>query len=496
MTIEKHIERIKQKYPNDINMQLSKLYGLGLQLGLGYGVKQIIQKEIDQLYAKGATLDFLMKDKTKKKVKDYSFRTDTTGGGMYDDLLKQVHGNSVAQVEHSHYNKPVRVYIKQMSPAEYVRECAKIMGTSERVLRESREDASMRRLSETDKNTSFNLPYIDYVQHNQDGLHRAIIAEKNGTTQMPVLVVSDSDVSPADIYAEDKLIQSSSEEALEKNIKTEIEAGKDPEQASAIAYATQRKNDAKLLDDQIASNSGELTNIINKWLSTNPGLQSEIIKIKGNILTGTFKIFINGGDVLVNYNPATGGIIQHMLKVNRSSNTVAQSDVNTMIREFYENTERVKQAQLMKTPAKLLYAVIEESESDDPIIRRSIGKQMTPQEIERVLKSADRTRQEKGMRGTYDKTWVDIVVQWGEHKYRIHFMRFDVGDGENYMNVVNQTNDLLKRVPEFMTNASYRNYMKQIDRKPKNFIVSVGDKKYKVSAKDVNNVAKHFTKNY
>lgn len=45
---------------------------------------------------------------------------------------------------------------------------------------------------------------------------------------------------------QDKLIQSSSEEALQKNIRTEIEAGKDPKQAAAIAYSVQRKNDEEV----------------------------------------------------------------------------------------------------------------------------------------------------------------------------------------------------------------------------------------------------------
>jgi hypothetical protein len=39
------------------------------------------------------------------------------------------------------------------------------------------------------------------------------------------------------------LEQSSSKEALQKNIGTEIAAGKDPKQAAAIAYSTQRAND-------------------------------------------------------------------------------------------------------------------------------------------------------------------------------------------------------------------------------------------------------------
>lgn len=40
------------------------------------------------------------------------------------------------------------------------------------------------------------------------------------------------------------LIQSASKKALQKNIKTEIEAGKDPKQAAAIAYSIQRETDS------------------------------------------------------------------------------------------------------------------------------------------------------------------------------------------------------------------------------------------------------------
>ena len=43
------------------------------------------------------------------------------------------------------------------------------------------------------------------------------------------------------------LIQSGSKSALQKNIKTEIEHGKDPKQAAAIAYSVQRQNDAPIV---------------------------------------------------------------------------------------------------------------------------------------------------------------------------------------------------------------------------------------------------------
>lgn len=46
----------------------------------------------------------------------------------------------------------------------------------------------------------------------------------------------------------DKLIQSSSKEALSKNIATEIKASKDPKQAAAIAYSIQKENDSSMKD--------------------------------------------------------------------------------------------------------------------------------------------------------------------------------------------------------------------------------------------------------
>ena len=39
------------------------------------------------------------------------------------------------------------------------------------------------------------------------------------------------------------LIESKSDKALQENIKREIEAGKDPKQAAAIAYSVQHAND-------------------------------------------------------------------------------------------------------------------------------------------------------------------------------------------------------------------------------------------------------------
>lgn len=58
----------------------------------------------------------------------------------------------------------------------------------------------------------------------------------------------------------DDLIQSGSEEALRKNIKTEIEAGKDPKQAAAIAYSVQRENDSSIGSDSYKEILREIEN--------------------------------------------------------------------------------------------------------------------------------------------------------------------------------------------------------------------------------------------
>lgn len=59
--------------------------------------------------------------------------------------------------------------------------------------------------------------------------------------------ISTNDKGEVVIKFKDKLIQSNSEEAFEKNIATEVELGKPVKQAVAIAYNIKRANDMKIL---------------------------------------------------------------------------------------------------------------------------------------------------------------------------------------------------------------------------------------------------------
>ena len=66
----------------------------------------------------------------------------------------------------------------------------------------------------------------------------------------------------------DKLIESSSKEAFNKNVATEIKAGKDPKQAAAIAYSVQRKNDEESTYTEVTKNLEKEAKKDMSWLDT------------------------------------------------------------------------------------------------------------------------------------------------------------------------------------------------------------------------------------
>ena len=76
----------------------------------------------------------------------------------------------------------------------------------------------------------------------------------------------------------DKLVESSSKEAFNKNVATEIKAGKDPKQAVAIAYSVQRKNDEESTYTEVTKNLEKEADKDMKWLDTVIGEKKEEIK--------------------------------------------------------------------------------------------------------------------------------------------------------------------------------------------------------------------------
>lgn len=85
----------------------------------------------------------------------------------------------------------------------------------------------------------------------------------------------------------DKLVESSSKEAFNKNIATEIKAGKNPKQAVAIAYSIQRKNDEESTYTEVTKNLEKEADKDMKWLDTVIGEKKEEIKDESNDFLNT-----------------------------------------------------------------------------------------------------------------------------------------------------------------------------------------------------------------
>ncbi len=80
-----------------------------------------------------------------------------------------------------------------MTPDDYVKSVAECFGSSKYSLREETLDS--REVDEYAakmiKGVKFNIPYLDCKEGNQDGLHRALAAEKIGIKEIPVFMVCD-----------------------------------------------------------------------------------------------------------------------------------------------------------------------------------------------------------------------------------------------------------------------------------------------------------------
>lgn len=74
-------------------------------------------------------------------------------------------------------------------------------------------------------------------------MFKSIAAAKRAIDADDLAYPNQNEYDEEDDILDEKLIQSSSEEAFKKNVETEIEAGKDPKQAVAIAYAVKEKNE-------------------------------------------------------------------------------------------------------------------------------------------------------------------------------------------------------------------------------------------------------------
>ena len=112
------------------------------------------------------------------------FDTTTTGMDKYDDILN-----------HPDYYKLVKnitFKIRWMHPSEYISRCARdIFNVSYDRLFNNRNDYKIDKYSKEMKSgEKFDMPILNYSEHTQEGLHRAISAMRlNDEDYIPVMVL-------------------------------------------------------------------------------------------------------------------------------------------------------------------------------------------------------------------------------------------------------------------------------------------------------------------
>lgn len=116
----------------------------------------------------------------KKLIKIEPF-SRKTGLPLYDDMLKSP--------EYFREKKGKEFEIVEMSPSEYIHQCALGFKTNEENLRKTRDVNYFEKMLEGEQ---FPMPLLDYSGNHfgQEGLHRAMAAEYLGIRKIPVMVIS------------------------------------------------------------------------------------------------------------------------------------------------------------------------------------------------------------------------------------------------------------------------------------------------------------------
>lgn len=112
------------------------------------------------------------------------FRVDTTGMDKYDNILNNH--------DTSKNTNNLTFKIRWMHPSDYILRCARdIFNTDYDKLFDNRNDHKISKYAKMMKRgVQFNMPVINYAEHQQEGLHRAISALRlNDKDYIPVMVV-------------------------------------------------------------------------------------------------------------------------------------------------------------------------------------------------------------------------------------------------------------------------------------------------------------------
>ena len=102
---------------------------------------------------------------------------DRTSLSFYDGILKNP--------DYHNRDKALKATIMEMSPQEYLRRCDS-MGATRIVVDEKLVDTYVQRIQSGEM---MPMPILDYSRMEQEGRHRALVAERLALEQIPVLIV-------------------------------------------------------------------------------------------------------------------------------------------------------------------------------------------------------------------------------------------------------------------------------------------------------------------
>ena len=227
------------------------------------------------------------------------------------------------------------------------------------------------------------------------------------------------------------------------------------------------------IDDATASGTADLTRIINEWLGRikkTGKYDREDIDINGKRVKGRIKLswngmpvlsfYPNGGSFYVFKNGSSGLDIPY----DRNSMTVKQSDINKLVGEIFEASDKANEIMSLKNEKpKVVGYVLEGIEGDQSSVarRQMLNKTVSYDKILSFLKTEDDKFRASGKKG-YDKAYIDVIYSLGKHKYRVHGARFDVGDG-NVDSTLRRELGFPEREIEKFKQTGYSMYVKQVD---------------------------------
>ena len=174
-------------------------------------------------------------------------------------------------------------------------------------------------------------------------------------------------------------IQSGSEEALQKNIKTEIKSGKDPKQAAAIAYATKRKNDVDTREESTKKLEKELPSYeedaMKKYYITYKDLYLnqlfKDVEVKANSINEALRKLVNFGayDIMVikvqtdtDYYPRVFGRLSELRRQNFEDEKPEEIEIRD--NEVIEGDE-------VKVKDEAIYAYLADPDTERAVIDKA-----------------------------------------------------------------------------------------------------------------------------